>query len=317
MVWDVDALWAWKNIQMLDVIVYREENTMIIKAGTRIIMGNGDNGINVRHDTNFGAWNQKHSMEIETPFRCQGGNIQCFRIGAFTYVNDNCYIRAVKSIGRFCAIGPNLIMGMPEHSSHSVSPHIVFPHLDAGWMDSFTDYGKDNDVAISQIRNKQNEELIGRGMITIGNDVWIGGNVTILKGCQIGDGAIIAAGAVVTRDVPPYAVVGGVPAKVLKYRISDEYIERLLRLKWWEYGAEIMKGCDVTDINGTVKTIEERVENGFPKHQSEVITINFNPISINPPVEKNAAELAKEMVKETEKKPLYKHRSLFGRLQFK
>jgi hypothetical protein len=68
----------------------------------------------------------------------------------------------------------------------------------------------------------------------IGNDVWIGGGVIVLQGTTIGDGAVIAAGAVVTRDVAPYAVVAGVPARVLKYRFSPEQVEYLLRLRWWD-----------------------------------------------------------------------------------
>ncbi len=71
-------------------------------------------------------------------------------------------------------------------------------------------------------------------MLKIGNDVWIGANVLILDGVTIGNGAIIAAGAVVTKDVPPYAVVGGVPAKIIKYRFNKEEIDFLEQLKWWE-----------------------------------------------------------------------------------
>lgn len=67
----------------------------------------------------------------------------------------------------------------------------------------------------------------------IGNDVWIGTRAIIMDGVNNGDGAIIAAGAVVTKDVPPYAVVGGVPAKIIKYRFSSEIIERLNVIQWW------------------------------------------------------------------------------------
>ena len=69
---------------------------------------------------------------------------------------------------------------------------------------------------------------------TIGNDVWIGARATILSGIKIGDGAIIAAGAVVTKDVEPYTIVGGVPAKPIKKRFTDEQIHALMKLKWWD-----------------------------------------------------------------------------------
>ena len=74
--------------------------------------------------------------------------------------------------------------------------------------------------------------------VTIGNDVWIGANVIILSGVSIGDGAIIAAGAVVTKDVEDYSIVGGVPAKLIKYRFSKEQIHRLQKIKWWDWSHE-------------------------------------------------------------------------------
>ena len=77
-----------------------------------------------------------------------------------------------------------------------------------------------------------------KGNITIGNDVWIGYEAVILSGVTIGDGAIIGTRAVVTKDVPPYAIVGGSPAKVLKKRFSDDIIEKLLKIKWWNWPVE-------------------------------------------------------------------------------
>ena len=93
----------------------------------------------------------------------------------------------------------------------------------------------------------------------IGNDVWIGANAIILQGVTIGDGAIIAAGAVVTKDVPPYAIVGGVPAKVIKYRFSDDVILKLLEIKWWDKPEEwTTQNLDkFTDVSGFVKFLEE------------------------------------------------------------
>ena len=83
--------------------------------------------------------------------------------------------------------------------------------------------------------------------VTIGNDVWIGENATFKPGVVVGDGAVIATGSIITKDVPSYAVVGGVPAKILYYRFRDDIIEELLELKWWDYcywGFDGLKGTD-------------------------------------------------------------------------
>lgn len=79
---------------------------------------------------------------------------------------------------------------------------------------------------------------ISRGDIVIGNDVWIGAQCIIMDGLTIGDGAIVAAGAVVTKSVPPYAIVGGNPAKVIRYRFSQDQISKLLQVKWWDFEQE-------------------------------------------------------------------------------
>lgn len=254
---------------------------MLLKKGTVIKMRNGCNGVDVRRNTNLDIWGGIDQVEIEAPFRMQGGNIQCQKIGAFSYTNSNVYIRAVKSIGRFCAIGPNLIAGMPEHSVQSLSPHIIFPNYDCNWTSGFSDYVAGNEQTITLIREKQKKELSTKESIVIGNDVWIGGNVIINRGVTVGNGAIIAAGAVVTKNVPPYAIVGGVPAKVIKYRFDEKTIERLLELKWWEYGPNICKGCDVTAIESTIDIIEQRINAGFPKYNAEKIIFDLKKQEIN------------------------------------
>jgi acetyltransferase-like isoleucine patch superfamily enzyme len=85
-----------------------------------------------------------------------------------------------------------------------------------------------------------------KGPVIIGNDVWIATDAIILSDVRIGDGAIVAAGAVVTKDVPPYAVVGGVPAKVIKYRFDERTINELLRIRWWDWSDEtIIENMDI------------------------------------------------------------------------
>ena len=93
--------------------------------------------------------------------------------------------------------------------------------------------------------------------IKIGNDVWIAENVTIIGNVNIGDGAIIAFGAIVTHDIPPYAIVGGVPAKIIKYRFSQEIIDELLELKWWNLPYEFIVTLPFNDINQCILKIKE------------------------------------------------------------
>src|SRR3546814_801459 len=95
--------------------------------------------------------------------------------------------------------------------------------------------------------------------ITVGNDVWIGEGVFIRRGVIIGDGAIVAARSVVTRDVPPYAIVGGVPAKVIRYRFEPAIVDELLKLEWWKYGLTAVSGADFTDIASCIDTIAKNI----------------------------------------------------------
>jgi acetyltransferase-like isoleucine patch superfamily enzyme len=149
------------------------------------------------------------------------------------------------NIGAFCSIGPEVIIGgLGTHPTNFVSTHPVF-------------YSRLCQSGITFSSENLVEELKS---VTVGNDVWIGARALILDGVTIGDGAIIAAGAVVTTDVPPYAIVGGVPAKIIRYRFSEDIISILLEWKWWELSEEILKCLAVDFCSGrewSVKAIEE------------------------------------------------------------
>ena len=125
-------------------------------------------------------------------------------------------------IGKFCMIASDVtfIMNGANHLTDAIStyPFAVFGH---GWEHSM-----------------DGKQYPQKGDITIGNDVWIGYRATIMAGVTIGDGAIIAANATVTKDVAPYAIVGGNPAMEIRKRFSDEKIGRLLDIKWWDWPIE-------------------------------------------------------------------------------
>ena len=94
-----------------------------------------------------------------------------------------------------------------------------------------------------------------KGDIVIGNDVWIGYEAVIMAGVHIGNGAIIAARAVVTKDVPPYTIVGGVPARPIRKRFDEEVIRKLETLKWWDWPAEKIRHCLPYIVNGDINDL--------------------------------------------------------------
>jgi acetyltransferase-like isoleucine patch superfamily enzyme len=142
-------------------------------------------------------------------------------IGDYSYVNRGSVIGS-GTIGKFCSIAYYCQIGLYEHplSFLSTSPHT---------------YGEQNFFGVPRPWNEFQHPP------SIGNDVWIGSGAQVLQGLSIGDGAVVAAGAVVTKDVPPYAVVGGVPARIIRYRFDVARRKELLRLKWWDTPVTDMK----------------------------------------------------------------------------
>lgn len=128
--------------------------------------------------------------------------------------------RGIARIGAFCSIAPNVTVTGQQHSLSTVTTSPIVYTADRGFIDSDRpDFGGPG-------RNDR---------VEIGNDVWIGQNVTILPSVRIADGAVIGAGAVVTRDVPAYAIAAGVPARVIRTRFSEAEIAALARIRWWEW----------------------------------------------------------------------------------
>ena len=149
------------------------------------------------------------------------------KIGMGTYIADKSVIRRAI-IGRFCSIGSNVQTGLGTHPAKVfVSTHPAFFSVQKQAGFSFVGENTFKEHIFIDDENKY--------VVEIGNDVWIGSNVIILDGLKIGDGAIIAAGSVVTKDVLPYAIVTGVPAKFLRLRFSEQQIEKLLKIRWWDW----------------------------------------------------------------------------------
>ena len=142
-------------------------------------------------------------------------------LGKYSYVGyDSQVFNTV--IGSFCSIGDFFLCGGGYHPTDWASTSSVF------YKGSHT--GNSNKLG--------SKEIPPTPVTNIGNDVWVGLRVTIKAGVNIGTGAVIGAGSVVTHDVPPYAIVAGIPAKIIRYRFSDDIINELLELKWWDCTSE-------------------------------------------------------------------------------
>lgn len=146
-------------------------------------------------------------------------------------------------IGKFCSIacGAKFLFTSANHTMRSLSSY-TFPIF-------FEEWGMDKKSVTDAWDNK--------GDIVIGNDVWIGYETVILSGVTIGDGAIIGARAVVTKDVPPYTIVGGVPAKTIRKRFNDDTIAELLGLRWWDWPEEKIRQSLAAIQSGNIRILEE------------------------------------------------------------
>lgn len=183
--------------------------------------------------------NKISCVEVETLIRFQKDlTINMKTLGAFTYFSGKGLINQAESIGRACMIKRNVSIGLANQSVNSVSSCFIFGESNCEWLDPF--YSLTVEERKATHKKVWDSELIKKRTVRIENDIWIGAGVQILLSVTIGDGAIIGAGSIVTKDVPPYCVVSGNPARIIRKRFPDEIIERLCNIKWWEYGIDIM-----------------------------------------------------------------------------
>lgn len=150
-------------------------------------------------------------------------SISYAKFGDYSYIARDCIV-ADAEIGRFTAIAANVRIGAPNHPMDRPSQHRFT------YCPEYYDPSSTRDAGF--FANRHGDR------VSIGHDVWIGHGVTVLPGVTVGDGAVLAAGAVVSRDVAPYTIVGGVPARMIRERFPRDIAARLARIAWWNWPTE-------------------------------------------------------------------------------
>lgn len=181
--------------------------------GPEVVVGSGSDVI--RTNLDFASRVDRRSLIIDSSY------------GVGSYSGCNVVVKNAE-IGKYSCIAWNVSIG---GDSHNYCAACLYDDL--AWSKTF---GMSFD---------KESEYVGSKRTYVGNDVWIGAGAQVLSGLKIGDGAVIGAGAIVTKDVPPYAVVVGAPARIVKYRFDPETVDRLLTLRWWDWGpCEILHMAD-------------------------------------------------------------------------
>ncbi|WP_313405471.1 DapH/DapD/GlmU-related protein [Aeromicrobium sp.] len=179
----------------------------------------------------------------------RGGRTQ---VGAFTSLAHGMESQSA-TIGRYCEFAPDVLVGATGHPLTWLGVNsFQYKHATWGWHPS-ADRSEVIDPEAGGRASFRGEPSV------IGNDVWIGAKVVVLRGVTIGDGAVVAAGAVVTEDVAPYSIVGGIPARPIRDRVDPQTRERLLELAWWRFSPNQLAGVAFDDLPRAIEQVEERL----------------------------------------------------------
>ncbi|MDE1146078.1 MAG: CatB-related O-acetyltransferase [Azospirillaceae bacterium] len=193
-------------------------------------------------------------LTVECPSAISAGDFRGENVvGAFSYFNEGTIVWNT-TVGRFCSIAHRVVIGAPEHPVDWLSSHLFV----------FGDAGGPFGHGAQQLKDILGAESFEKDKLrtTIGNDVWIGLGAFIRKGLTIGNGAIVAANATVVRDVEPYSIVGGNPARVIRKRFADDICERIEKIGWWDYflHKDKLKGIRYSDPSAALDVIERAIE---------------------------------------------------------
>lgn len=166
--------------------------------------------------------------------------------GAYSYINDGGYLRANVFVGRYCSIGRRVSLGAGTHAMSGLS---TSPRVSRG---TARPYSEDE---LLQLGIKH----VSRPFTVIMNDVWIGDGSVVVPGVTVGTGAVIGANSVVVRDVAPYSIVAGSPARAIRFRFPDDIIVKLLNTEWWEHSDNVLQKCSTGNVFEFIESFEDQI----------------------------------------------------------
>lgn len=209
------------------------------------------NAFKIRNIFKFGERVTLNDQVIVEPYAAMAGKGGFTSSGAFSYTHSGFGGNAV--IGRYCSIAPSSRLMGKEHPLDRVSTH---PFTCREYYDKWVSESFGVEL------NAQVFQRTDRGKLIVQHDAWVGGGVLLRPGVTVGYGAVVAAGSVVVKDVPPFAIVGGNPAKLIRYRFDDDTIQRIMNVAWWRFHVRDFAGLDMTDVHAFLDELCDRIEKG-------------------------------------------------------
>lgn len=191
---------------------------------------------------------EKGSMNWSPSFQDKPNRIF---IGAYSSIRSDGYMRSNVFMGRHSGIGYRctIAAGMHNFSGVSINPDTI--------MARESNYSDEELIRLEISRDKTSSKAMNSKPVIIGNDVYLGDGIVVMPGVTIGDGAVVAANAVVTKDVEPYTIVGGIPAKKIRDRFPDDVKQALLKTHWWNARLEVLKTLPVDNVFRFIEEFEK------------------------------------------------------------